>query len=75
MSFGDGTYLVGSEIATRTYRNSGGEVECWATLSTTPNSAGSIIFAGRSGPHIISIDSSHTVFGTNHCGTWTRIGS
>ncbi len=72
---GDGTFLVGQEIAPGTWRAvpSGG---CyWARLSSLSGGVGSIIDnENASGPTITQIAPSDLAFKTERCGVWTRIG-
>jgi len=73
-SFGTGTWLVGEDIASGTYRG-GGEGCYWERLSGLGGDFEDIItnYFGD-GPTVVTISSSDVAFATNDCGTWEKIG-
>lgn len=76
-SFGDGMYLVGADIASGTWRSSGGEGCYWTRLSGFSGELDDIIannFEPDSVPQIVTISRTDEGFSTEDCGTWTKIG-
>lgn len=73
-SFGDGTYLVGSEIAPGTYKSDNKSGFCYyERLSGVTGSFGDIITNGSpKGPAIIEIPATDKAFRTSGCGTWVK---
>ena len=76
---GDGTFIVGQEIAPGTWRSQGSvrpPASCyWERLSSFDAATGNIIANENSkGPTIATIAPTDVAFKTNRCGTWTRIG-
>ncbi len=72
--FGDGTYLVGSEIQPGTYRATGGSFCSWERLSDLTGDHDAVI--GREfaeGQSYVEISASDVAFSTDGCGTWSRI--
>jgi hypothetical protein len=69
----DGIYMVGTDIASGTYRTKSAPSLCyWARLSGTSGSLGDIIandFGG--GWQVVTIAPSDKAFETEGCGTWT----
>ena len=73
-SFGNGTHIVGEDIAPGTYRAPGGEECRWARLSGLGGSGDDVL--GFNSPtsvsQIVTIDSSDAGFESRGCGQWTR---
>lgn len=78
-SFGDGTYVVGTDIAAGTYKTSGpadgGIGMCtWERLRDTSGDAAAIITGDLvQGPSTVTISSSDGAFETQGCNTWTKV--
>lgn len=72
-SFGDGTYIVGSDIAPGTYRAPGGDSCYWARLSGFDGTIDDILANndGQTRP-TVTISASDAGFETSGCGTWTQ---
>jgi hypothetical protein len=72
-SFGDGTFIVRTDILAGTYRSSGGEFCYWARLRSFGGTVDDIIANGNaSGRVIISIRSTDKGFQSHGCGTFRR---
>ncbi|MDH6521816.1 cytoskeletal protein RodZ [Streptomyces sp. SAI-135] len=77
---GDGTYIVGEEVRSGTYRTDGPEdaalPNCyWARLSGTSGELNEIIAnANTTGPTTVTISASDKAFQTTGCMTWKRTG-
>ncbi len=73
--FGDGTYLVGSDVRPGTYRSTGGVNCSWARLSGLTGDFGDVRAVAFSDEETrVVIQPSDAAFRTDGCGTWTRIG-
>jgi hypothetical protein len=73
--FGDGTYLVGTEIQPGTYKNSSSNSCYYERLSGLTGSLDEILSnENPSGPAIVEILSSDKAFKSQRCGTWEKIG-
>ncbi len=74
--FGDGTYLVGQQIAAGRYQAAGGSGCYWERLSGFGGTLDEIIANDfdTTGP-IVSIAASDVGFNSHACGTWTRLGA
>lgn len=73
-TIGDGTYVVGSEIAIGNYKSSGGASDlCYADTETE---SGDILDqqVSQGAPVVIRITSQAYTFESDGCGTWTKIG-
>lgn len=73
--FGDGTYMVGTDVAPGTWRSSGGSDLCYsARLKGFGGTLSSIIAndVGKTGM-IVTIHSTDKGFSSSGCGTWTKI--
>lgn len=71
---GDGSYLVGSEIAVGTWKSSGGGSFCYAD---TEDKAGNILeqeVSGAGGSVIIRVKAGAYTFTSRDCGSWTKVG-
>lgn len=73
-SFGDGTFLVGSEILAGTYKTSNDVGRCYyERLSGLTGSFDDIIANGNpKGPAIIEILPTDKAFKSSGCGTWVK---
>ena len=72
--FGDGTYLVGVDIAAGVYRSRGKTPCYWERLRGFTGDKGDIIDnAIDTGRHTVTIRGSDQGFSSLGCGTWTRI--
>ena len=73
--FGDGTYLVGAEIQSGTYKNSSSNGCYYERLSGLTGSLDEILSNDNpSGPAIVEILSSDKAFKSQRCGIWEKIG-
>ena len=71
--FGDGTYLVGVDVAPGTWRAPGGEFCTWQRLAGFSGDFGELIAIDIvTGPAIVSIAATDIGFSTTGCGSWTR---
>ena len=71
--FGDGTYLVGVDVAPGTWRAPGGEFCTWQRLAGFSGDFGELIAIDIvAGPAIVSIAATDIGFSTTGCGSWTR---
>ena len=73
-SFGDGTHIVGEDIAPGTYRAPGGEGCYWARLSGFGGSGDDVLGANAASfiSQIVTITSSDAGLESSGCGQWTR---
>jgi hypothetical protein len=77
-TFGEGKFVVGTDIAPGTYRTSGpaGKLDCyWERLKDTRSDTDSIIAnsLGRA-PATVTIDRTDAAFQTRWCSPWVKIG-
>lgn len=73
-SFGDGMYIVGTDIEPGTYKSSGSDGCYYARLSGFSGSSGSILANNNTDtPAIVTIASSDKGFEATRCGTWTKV--
>jgi hypothetical protein len=76
-TFGEGRFVVGTDIASGTYRTTGksGHKDCyWERLKDTNGGTGSIIANDLApGPATVTIDKTDAVFQTRWCSTWTKL--
>ena len=76
-SFGEGRYVVGTDIAPGTYRTAGksGHLDCyWERLKDTNGTTKSIITNSLApGPATVTIDKTDGAFQTRWCRPWTKI--
>lgn len=77
-TFGDGTWMVGADIAPGIYRTVNEESgSCyWKRLSDTSGEASSIIAIDSvdSGQVVVTVAPTDVAFASRRCGTWVRIG-
>jgi hypothetical protein len=71
--FGQGTFIVGTDIQPGTYRSSKGPNCYWERLSNFTGQLSGIIANNFGGQAIVKIRSSDKGFHSSSCGTWTRI--
>ncbi len=72
--YGDGTYLVGSDIPPGIYRSPGGSLCYWERLSGLSGEFTDIIANGvEEGVAIVEIQESDVAFKSQGCETWTLI--
>jgi hypothetical protein len=73
IGFGNGTYLIGADIAPGTYRTVGAPDGCyWARLRGTSGGSNDIIANDfGSGWNVVTIAPTDLAFKTSGCGTWT----
>ncbi|UGQ13745.1 hypothetical protein LO772_09175 [Yinghuangia sp. ASG 101] len=72
---GDGTYLVGTDIAPGTYRSDGGSLCYWERRSDTSGEfAGLITNDVAQGPTVVTIAKTDKAFKTQGCADWTKAG-
>ena len=75
-SFGDGTHLVGTEIAAGTYRAPGGDFCRWERLSSLGGEPGSRIGSDLGGTNpAVEIQATDKAFRSEDCGTWTLLSA
>jgi putative cell wall-binding protein len=72
-NFGDGMWIVGTDIAATTWTATGGKNCYWARLSDFTGEVGSVIAndLGSTNPRV-TIDGSDAGFDTHGCGQWRR---
>jgi hypothetical protein len=71
--FGQGTFIVGTDIQPGTYKSTLGESCYWERLSNFGGTLGGIIANNFGGKAIVTIRSSDKGFHSSRCGTWTKI--
>jgi len=70
--FGDGTFVVGADIAPGTYRNTEGQGCYWERLSGFGGTTGDILANDNaSGPAVVTIFPTDKGFSSERCGSWT----
>ncbi|MBV9652248.1 MAG: hypothetical protein JO296_19205 [Pseudonocardiales bacterium] len=76
-SFGEGRFVVGTDIAPGTYRTTGkaGHYDCyWERLKDSSGTSESIIANSLApGPATVTIDKADGAFQTRWCRPWTRV--
>ena len=72
-TFGDGTHLVGVEIAPGTYRASGGDFCIWRRLASLGGELGSLLGSGFQ--PMVEIKPTDKAFWVEGCGTWTLLSA
>ena len=73
--FGEGTYIVGVDIAAGTWTAPGGSSCYWERLSGFGGQLSDVISNdfGTASP-VVAISAGDAGFKSSHCGTWTKIG-
>ncbi len=73
--FGDGAYLVGSDIQPGTYRSAGTSDCYWERLSSLTGDFDAILANDRAvGQVYVDVLPTDVAFSAEGCGTWSRIG-
>ena len=73
-SFGEGAYIVGTDIEPGTYRNSGSSGCYYERLSSFTGDFNGIIANGNADePAVVTIEPTDAGFQSNDCGTWTKL--
>jgi hypothetical protein len=76
-TFGEGKFLVGTDIAPGTYRTTGpsGRLDCyWERLKRSSGATDSIIANNLGlGPATVTIDGTDGAFQTRWCSTWVKV--
>jgi hypothetical protein len=71
--FGQGTYIVGTDIRPGTYQSRGGSGCYWARLRNFTGGLNAILANDNPTGHaIVTINRGDKGFSSNGCGTWTR---
>lgn len=76
-TFGNGMYLVGTQVEAGTYQAPGGSNCYYERRSDTAADLNGIIaneWSPDNSQQIVTIDPSDVAFKTKGCGTWTKIG-
>lgn len=74
-SFGDGVWIVPSQVNAGRWQSSGGSSCYWARLKDLAGGVESIAANDNvTGPTIVDIAGNDAAFKTSGCGTWTRVG-
>lgn len=74
-TFGDGEYIVGTDLAPGTYRNSGKQGCYYARLSGFGHTIDDVISnENTDAAAIVTIAASDKGFEATRCGTWTKVG-
>lgn len=74
-SFGDGDFIVGTDIAPGTYRNSGQQGCYYSRLRGFGHTLEDVISNDNTNaPAIVTIAASDKGFEAARCGTWTKVG-
>lgn len=72
--FGDGTYIVGTDIAAGTWQAPGGDACYWQRLSSFSGSLDAIIANDNpSGPVVVTIAPNDLGFSSDGCGVWSPV--
>lgn len=76
-TFGEGRFMVGTDIAPGTYQTTGpsAKLDCyWERLKDTSGATDSIIANNLGGgPATVTIDRSDAAFQTRWCNTWSKV--
>ncbi len=73
-SFGDGDFIVGTDMMPGTYRNAGSSGCYWARLSGFGHTLGDIIANDNTDAQaVVTIDASDKGFESSNCGTWNKV--
>jgi len=73
-TFGEGAYIVGTDIEPGTYRNSGSSSCYYERLSEFTGDLNAIIANGNAEePTVVTIGPADAGFQSNDCGTWTKL--
>jgi hypothetical protein len=69
----DGTWLVGTDIKSGTYRSSSGDGCYWARLKDTSGDFGAIIANGNGGNQVVTVKRTDKAFESTRCAPWTKV--
>ncbi|MGB9279797.1 MAG: hypothetical protein WCB57_06880 [Pseudonocardiaceae bacterium] len=75
-TFGEGKFVVGTDIAPGTYRTTGpsGHLDCyWERLKSTSTATSIIANNLGRGPATVTVDGADGVFQTRWCNAWTKV--
>jgi hypothetical protein len=74
MSFGEGAYIVGTDIEPGTYRNSGSSGCYYERLSEFTGDFDAIIANGNTNAStVVTIAPTDAGFQSQNCGTWSKL--
>jgi hypothetical protein len=71
--FGQGTFIVRTDMVPGTYRSSEGGSCYWARLSNFTGTLGAIIANHYGSRGLVTIKSTDRGFQSSRCGTWTKV--
>ena len=71
--FGQGTFIVGTDIQPGTYKSSTGGSCYWARLSNFLGTLSSILANHYGSQGLVTIRSTDKGFQSSRCGTWTKV--
>ncbi len=71
-SFGQGTFIVGTDMVPGTYRSQGGSCY-WARLSAFTGAFSAIIANHYGSRGLVTIKSTDKGFHSQGCGSWTKV--
>jgi hypothetical protein len=71
--FGQGTFIVGTDITPGTYKSSLGSTCYWERLRNFGGNLSGIIANNYGGKAVVTIRSSDKGFHSDRCGTWTKV--
>ncbi len=72
-SFGEGTFIIGTDLEPGTYRNTGGDSCYWARLSNFEGGLNSVIANDNTqGTTIVEIQAGDRGFKSSRCGSWSK---
>lgn len=75
-TFGDGTYVVGTDIAPGTYQSQGGDGCYWARLSGFDGTPDEVIYSVYpTNSSVVTIKPTDAGFESINCGTWALYGA
>ena len=73
-SFGDGDFIVGTDMVPGTYRNSGSSGCYWARLSGFDHTLDNILANDKTDAQaVVTIAASDKGFESSNCGTWNKV--
>ncbi len=72
-SFGQGTFIVGTDMSPGIYKSSKGANCYWARLRNFTGTLSSIIANNFGGKAVVAIRSSDKGFQSSNCGTWKKV--
>jgi len=72
-TFGQGTFIVGTDMVPGTYRSSKGANCYWERLSNFSGQLSGIIANNFGGKAVVTIKATDKGFHSDRCGTWTKV--